>query len=201
MGTRFLFDCTIDRIEIEQDRVSHLSTSAGALDADAYVLALGVEAPRLARPIGIDLPIYPVKGYSATFPVGPGHRGPLIGGLLEDQAIAFSRLGDRLRVTSVVEIAGYDATYRAADFTRMIEAFRAVMPDAADYDQPEYWACLRPMTPTGQPVVGSSRYRNLYFNAGHGSLGWTMCCGTARLVADVINDREPAIPLDAMRPH
>ena len=201
IGTRFMFDCRIDRIDVGEGRVARLATSAGEFHADAYVLATGVEAPRLARPIGIDLPIYPVKGYSATFPVRPEHRGPLIGGLLEDQAIAFSRLGDRLRVTSVVEIAGYDTTYRAVDFERMIEEFRAVMPDAADYDHPEYWACLRPMTPTGQPVVGASRYENLYLNVGHGSMGWTMGCGTARLVADVINGREPGIPLEAMRVH
>lgn len=200
-GVELVFDCTVDRMVPDGDRIRCVTTSSGERDADIFVLASGVEAPRLARPVGIDLPIYPVKGYSVTFPAGSGHRAPVIGGVNIDRLMAFSRLGDRLRVTSTAEIAGYDSSYRPADFEHMIGVFSRFMPDAAEYDKPEYWACLRPMTPNGRPIVGPSRYRNLYLNVGHGNLGWTMACGTARLVADVINDRETEIPIDSLTLH
>ncbi|MBS1269501.1 MAG: D-amino acid dehydrogenase [Gammaproteobacteria bacterium] len=196
-GVRFVFDCAVDRLVVENNRVKCLSTASGERDADIYVLASGVEAPRLTRPIGIDLPIYPVKGYSVTFPVGQDHHAPSIGGVDEDRLIAFSRLGDRLRVTSTAEIAGYDVSYKPADFDHMIEVFSALMPDAADYGRPEYWSCLRPMTPNGRPFVGSSRYDNLYLNVGHGNMGWTMACGTARLLADAIDGKDAELPMQA----
>lgn len=197
-GVEFDFECTADRIVAGGNRIRCVETSSGERDADVFVLASGVEAPRLTRPIGFDLPIYPVKGYSVTFPVTAEHRAPAIGGVDEDRLIAFSRLGNRLRVTSTAEIAGYDASCRPVDFEHIIEAFSGFMPDAADYGRPEYWACLRPMTPRGRPFVGASPYENLYLNVGHGNLGWTMACGTARLVADVIDGRETDIPIDAL---
>ncbi len=200
-GVAFDFDCTVERLVTGGDRIRSVQTSSGGYEPDLVVLASGVEAPRLTRPIGIDLPIYPVKGYSATFPIGGEHRAPVIGGLDEDNLIAFSRLGDRLRVTSVAEIAGYDASCRPGDFEHMIGVFSRLLPDAADYGKPDYWACLRPMTPNGRPIVGPSRYANLYLNVGHGNMGWTMACGTARLVADVINGRETDIPMDALTLH
>lgn len=200
-GVEFVFDCTVDRLVAGGDRIRCVETSSGERDADVFVLASGVEAPRLTRPIGFDLPIYPVKGYSVTFPVGDSHRAPVIGGLDEDRLVAFSRLGDRLRVTSVAEIAGYDASYRPADFQHIIGTISGLLPDAADFGKPDYWACLRPMTPNGRPLVGRSRYRNLYLNAGHGNMGWTMACGTARLVADVIDGRDTDIPMDSLTRH
>lgn len=200
-GVAFEWGCAVERIVTEGDRATGIETSAGEVTGDVYVLASGVEAPRLARPVGLDLPIYPVKGYSLTFPVEAGHRCPVIGGLDEHNLMAFSRLGDRLRVTATAEIAGYDASHRPADFSRMIEAFSALLPEAADYRRPGYWACLRPMTPTGSPLVGRTRYRNLYLNVGHGNMGWTMCCGTARMLADIIEGRDTAIPAAAATIH
>lgn len=197
-GVEFVFDCGIERIVAERGRVRGLSTSSGDREGDIYVLASGVEAPRLVRPIGIDLPVYPVKGYSVTFPVGPDNRAPSIGGVDEDRLIAFSRLGDRLRVTSTAEIAGYDVSYRPSDFDHMIRELSGLMPDAARYDEPEYWSCLRPMTPNGRPVIGPTRYENLYLNTGHGNMGWTMACGTARLVADLIDGKSTDISVDAL---
>lgn len=193
-GVEFEFDCTVKRIVIEGNRIHRLETSGGERAGDVYVLASGVEAPRLARPIGLDLPIYPVKGYSLTFPIGPEHVCPVIGGLDEHNLIAFSRLGDRLRVTATAEITGYDTSYKHADFRRVTEAFSELLPEAADYTQPSYWSCLRPMSPTGSPIVGACRYENLFLNVGHGNMGWTMSCGTGRLVADIIDGREPELP-------
>jgi len=200
-GIDFVFDCEVDRIVAEGNRIRCLRTSLGEHGADCFVLASGVEAPRLTRPIGLDLPIYPVKGYSVTFPVAASHRTPVIGGVDESRLMAFSRLGDRLRLTASAEIAGYDTSYRPADFEHMIGTFSRFMPDAADYGKPEYWACLRPMTPNGRPILGRSRYENLYLNVGHGNMGWTMACGTARLVADVIDGRDTDIPMDALTLH
>lgn len=200
-GAAFQFDCTVDRIVVDDKRVVCLTTSNGDVTADAYVLASGVEAPWLTRRIGLDLPIYPVKGYSVTFPIHATHRCPAIGGLDEDRLIAFSRLGDRLRATSTAEIAGYDTSFQPRDFEHTIKVVKSLMPNAADYTRPEYWSCLRPMTPTGQPVVGACRYENLYLNVGHGNMGWTMACGTARLVADVINGNEPEITMQCMVLH
>lgn len=199
-GVEFVHDCEVQRIVADGDRIRGVHTAAGPRDAELLVLAAGVEAPRLARPIGLNLPIYPVKGYSLTFPIGPTHNAPQRGGLDGDQLMAFSRLGDQLRVTSTAEIAGYDSSFRPADFSPIIDAFSRLMPDAADYQAPEYWACLRPMTPNGLPIIGASRYRNLYLNVGHGNMGWTMACGSARLLVDVINGRESEIPTAALSP-
>lgn len=200
-GVDFAYDCTVERIVVEGDRARSVRTLRGEREADLVVLASGVEAPWLARPLGIDLPIYPVKGYSATFPIGPEHRAPTIGGVDEHRLMAYSRLGDRLRVTARAEITGYDTAYRPADFEPIIEAFSRFMPDAADYAKPEYWACLRPMTPNGLPIVGPTRYANLFLNVGHGNMGWTMACGTARLLADMIEGRDTDIPAEPLTLH
>lgn len=200
-GVEFIFNCAVEHIKTRASRIEGMVTSAGEQTSDSYVLACGAEAPRLTRPIGLNLPIYPVKGYSVTFPLAAEHLAPSIGGLDEDRVIAFSRLGDRLRVTSVAEIAGYDVSHRPADFAPMIREFSTLLPDAADYASPQYWSCLRPMTPNSLPILGPSPYRNLYLNVGHGNMGWTMACGTARLVADLIDGREPELPMAAMSLH
>lgn len=200
-GVEFVFDCPVERLLAEGGRIRCVRTAGGDREADAFVVASGSEAPRLTRPVGVKLPIYPVKGYSLTFPIGPGHRPPTIGGLDGDRLLAFSRLGDRLRLTATAEIAGYDDSCRPADFAPMIETFARLMPEAADYDKPGYWACLRPMSPNGRPVVGARGYPNLYINAGHGNLGWTMSCGTARLLADLMNGRDTEIPVEGPALH
>lgn len=200
-GVEFELGCTVKGINAASAGIVGLDTSSGERRGDVYVLASGVEAPWLTRPIGINLPIYPVKGYSATFPVGSSHQAPLIGGLDHDRLIAFSRLGDRLRVTSVAEVAGYDTSFSPADFETMTTAFSELLPRAADYGRPEYWSCLRPMTPWGSPIIGRTRYDNLFLNVGHGNMGWTMSCGTARLVTDIINNRDTDIPTDALTLH
>jgi len=197
-GVVFEPGCTVTGVNVARGRVASLDTKLGPRGGDVYVLAAGVEAPRLVRPLGIDPPVYPVKGYSATFPVADARQAPRTGGLDHDRLIAFSRLGDRLRVTSVAEIAGFDTSFEPADFAPMTAAVAELFPGAADYGRPSYWSCLRPMTPRGSPIIGATRCDNLFLNVGHGNLGWTMACGTARLVADIINKREPAIPVDAL---
>ncbi len=196
-GAEIRTSTAIERITVEGDRVKGVATSAGTVQGDAYVLALGCESPRLARPIGLNLPVYPVKGYALTIPVGNHRAPPRVGAIDEDNLVAVTPFGDRVRVTATAEIAGYDTSHRPADFAHMKNVMRGLYPDGADYERAEMWAGLRPMTPSNLPILGPSKVRNLFLNTGHGHIGWTMSHGTARITADLIGGREAAIPLAA----
>jgi D-amino-acid dehydrogenase len=189
---------TVTGIVTDGDAVARVATDKGEFAGDAYVLALGSYSPKLARAIGIRLPIYPVKGYSLTIPIGNRPHPPVIASVDEHNLVAISRFGDRLRVTATAEFAGYDKSHRPADFAFMKGVTQSLYPEGADYDRAEMWAGLRPMTPTNLPLLGRQRYRNLFINAGHGHMGWTMSHGTSRIVADLIGGRTPAIPLDGL---
>ena len=182
------------------DRIDGVVTNDGVLTADSYVLALGVGSPIVARTVGVSLPIYPAKGYSSTFPLRPGGLAPIIPGVDERWLVAWSRLGDRLRLTSTAEFAGYDWGWTPRDFNNILRFARDVFPEAVDFDRGEYRACLRPMTPDGPPILGLGRHRNLFFNSGHGHMGWTMACGTARIVADLMSGRMPELDLEGLTP-
>ena len=180
------------------DHIDGVITTRGTLHADNYVLALGVGAPVVARTAGISLPIYPAKGYSSTFPLKPGGLAPTVPGVDEKWLVGWSRLGDRLRLTSTAEFAGYDWGWTPRDFGNILRLARDLFPDAADYDRGQYRACLRPMTPDGPPILGLGRHRNLFLNCGHGHMGWTMACGTARIVADLMTGRMPELDLEGL---
>jgi len=182
------------------DRIEAAVTTQGAVTADNYVLALGVGAPIVARTAGVRLPIYPAKGYSSTFPLKPGGLAPTIPGVDEQWLVGWSRLGDQLRLTSTAEFAGYDWGWTPRDFNNILRLARDLFPDAADYEQGQYRACLRPMTPDGPPILGLGRHRNLFLNCGHGHMGWTMACGTARTVADLMTGRMPELDLEGLTP-
>ena len=194
LGTR------VTALRAEGDRVVGAVTDTGVLTADRYVLALGVDATAVARTIGVRLGVYPAKGYSSTFPLKGGGLAPTLPGVDERWLVGWSRLGDRLRLTSTAEFAGYGRGWTPRDFNNILRFARDVFPDAADYERGEYRACLRPMTPDGRPVVGTGRYRNLVLDAGHGHMGWTMAFGTARIVADVVAGRAPEIDPTGLAP-
>jgi D-amino-acid dehydrogenase len=194
LGTR------VTALRAEGDRVTAAVTDRGVLTADAYVLALGVGAPAVARTLGVRLAVYPAKGYSSTFPVRPGGLAPTMPGVDEQWLVGWSRQGDRLRLTSTAEFAGDDRRWTPRDFNNILRFARDVFPEAAEYDRGEFRACLRPMTPDGPPVLGLGRHRNLYFNAGHGHMGWTMAFGTARIVADLVAGRRPEHDLAGLAP-
>jgi D-amino-acid dehydrogenase len=181
-------------------RITGVATDRGVLAADAYVLALGVEAPVVARTAGLDLAVYPAKGYSSTFPLKAGGLAPTVPGVDEQWLVGWSRLGDRLRLTSTAEFCGYDRTWAPRDFNNIHRFAQDVFPDAADWERGEYRACLRPMTPDGRPILGRARHANLFLNAGHGHMGWTMAFGTARIVADQVAERTPAIDVEGLGP-
>jgi D-amino-acid dehydrogenase len=197
-GAEFRYGTAILGFETDGDRIAAVQTSQGDLRADLYVMCLGNDSPILARRLGVKLPIYPIKGYSLTIPVGNHGHPPTIGSVDEHNLVAISRFGDRMRVTATAEFAGYDTRHKPRDFDFMLGVAKDLYPDGADYDRALQWAGLRPMTPEGTPIIGPSRYRNLYFNTGQGHMGWTMSHGSARITADLIAGKTPAIPLDGM---
>jgi D-amino-acid dehydrogenase len=133
-----------------------------------------------------------------TLRVAAGHTAPTIGGVDEQNLLARARFGNRLRFTSTAELSGFDLTHRPSDFRGMLKAARELYPHGADFSRPVYWSGLRPMTSRGTPIIGKTRHRNLYFNLGHGHLGWTWSCGTARLLVDIIQGRVPDIDLEGL---
>ena len=195
-GVKFRYGVTIRGLNIEAGRVASVSTDQGPIEADAFVLAMGAETALLGRKVGLKLPIYPVKGYSMTVPIRSG--GPTLGGVDEDKLIAYSRLGDRLRLACRAEFAGYDRRHRPEDFRTLRAVGEELFDGCADFDQAEYWAGLRPMTPTSVPILGRAGYDNLYLDCGHGHVGWTMACGSGRFVADLIAGRKPEIDTDGL---
>jgi D-amino-acid dehydrogenase len=199
-GLAVMLGTRVGALEADGDRVRAVLTSRGRLTADAYVLALGVGAPLVARTIGVTLHVYPAKGYSSTFPIVDPGRAPTIPGVDEQWLVGWSRLGDRLRLTSTAEFAGHDRSWTPRDFNNILRFARDIFPHAADWDRGEYRACLRPMTPDGPPVVGYGRHRNLLFDVGHGHMGWTMACGTARIAADLLSGRRPELDLEGLAP-
>lgn len=198
MGVHLEFETTIQRLDVQGERIERIITDKDPVTADAYVLALGCDSPIMARQIGIRLPIYPVKGYSVTISVRPGDTAPTLGGVDEEHLLAYARMGDRLRLTAKAEFAGYDRSQRPEDFRHLLQVARDLFPTGGDYGAPRYWAGLRPMTPEGTPILGPTRYRNLFLNTGHGHMGWTMSCGSARIIADLIAGRTPDLSLEGL---
>lgn len=197
-NVEFAYSTVISGLETESDRVTRVATDKGPLAADAFVLSLGSNSPLIARRIGVRLPIYPVKGYSMTVPISDLRLGPRLGGVDEDKLVAYSRLGDRLRVASTAEFAGYDVSHRPEDFRSVLAVAGELFPGAFDPGQAEFWAGLRPMTPTSVPILGPARYRNFHLNVGHGHVGWTMAAGSGKFVADLLSGRKPEIAPDGL---
>ena len=194
-GADIRFATNVTTLSTDGDRVTGAMTDKGRIEGDAVVMALGCMSPALVRDLGVDLPVYPIKGYSVTLPTTGRNGVPRMGGVDEDNLLAYCPMGDRLRVTATAEFAGFDTSHTPADFRVMLGKARELFPDGADYSQPTYWAGLRPMTPEGTPILGRAKHRNLWFNTGHGHMGWTMACGTARITADLIAGRDAAIDL------
>ncbi len=190
---QFEWETHIQSIETEGQQISKIITDKGAFTADAVVLATGADSPLLSKRIGVKLPIYPVKGYSVTVPIRNSEAAPHAGIVDEDKLIAMSRLGNRLRVASTAEFTGYDRSYQPKDFEPIFKTAKELFPEGGDYEQPEYWVGLRPMTPSSVPILGRAHYTNFYLNVGHGHVGWTMSCGTGKFVADLVAGRTPEI--------
>jgi D-amino-acid dehydrogenase len=197
-GVTFAFDTTVERLLIEGDRLDGIATSRGVMRADAVVVALANDAPLVLRPTGIDLPIYPVKGYAVTFPIDRDDGAPRSSVMDEHSKVMITRLGRRIRAAGVAEVTGYDRSVVQRRCESVERIAKALFPAAADGGRGEYWAGLRPMTPDGPPYLGQSPITNLFLNVGHGSNGWTQACGCGRIVADIISGRQPEIDIEGL---
>jgi len=194
-GVKFEFGVSIESLSVRNGRIHSVRTKTADFGADTYVLALGSYSPLLARPLGIRLPIYPLKGYSVTMPV----RNPAAAWSvsLSDDAhkLVLSRLGDRLRVAGTAELNGYDTGLNTVRCEAIVRRVTQLFPDAGDASRAEFWTGLRPATPSNLPCLGATGIPNLFLNTGHGTLGWTLACGSGRIVADLVSGRRPGIEL------
>jgi D-amino-acid dehydrogenase len=193
LGVQFKFNTGIERLVADGSKVTGVVTNAGVLQADAYVAALGSWTPRLLRPLGFSVPVYPVKGYSITVPIVDAEAAPVSTVMDESYKVAITRLGDRIRVGGTAEISGYSNRLDAARRATLDHSLTDMFPRGGDLAKASFWSGLRPMTPDGPPVIGPTRYGNLHLNTGHGTLGWTMACGSARVLADLMSGRKPDI--------
>lgn len=197
-GVVFRPNTAIERVAREGGRVTGVVARDGmggeaTLVADAYVLALGSFSPLAARGLGLDLPVYPAKGYSASVAIADPARAPRVS-LTDDEAkIVVSRLGERLRIAGTAELSGYSTELNPIRCEALIRRMREMFPGAGDYDHAQFWAGLRPATPSNVPIVGRTRYPNLFVNTGHGTLGWTLACGSGRALADIMSGRTPEV--------
>jgi len=199
MGITVRLGCEVKALATEGDRVTGIETSAGRIAVDAAVAALGVIDPSLKKLLGADLPIYPVKGYSVTIPFSKPDAAPRYAGMDESKLVAYCPMGDRLRLTGGAEFAGYGSGHRPQDIARLVNLAEELFPGAIDSSRAEGRSCRRPMTPQSTPLFGTGRFRNLWFNAGLGHMGWTMAAGGARITADLIAGRTTGVPLDGLR--
>ncbi|ASY63235.1 D-amino acid dehydrogenase small subunit [Sinorhizobium sojae CCBAU 05684] len=192
LGVRFAYGTQIKGLRVEGSRVRGVATDGGWLNADAVVVALGSYSPLLLKPLGIKLPVYPVKGYSLTIPITDPSRAPESTVMDETYKIAITRLGDRIRVGGMAEISGYTNDLCGARRQTLEHSVTDLFP-GGDVRKASFWSGLRPMTPDGTPVIGPTRIAGLFLNTGHGTLGWTMSCGSARLISDLVSGRKPEI--------
>ena len=191
-GVTFNYGSIIRGLDVEGGRVTGVVTAHGRLQADAVVVALGSFSPLLVRPHGIRLPVYPVKGYSLTIPITDASRAPESTVMDETYKIAITRLGDRIRVGGMAEISGYTNDLGEPRRLTLQHSVTDLFP-GGDVSKASFWSGLRPMTPDGTPVIGPTKVAGLYLNTGHGTLGWTMSSGSARLVADLVSGKKPEI--------
>lgn len=185
-GVRFTFNTDVKKIVRDGSRVNSVVTSRGRKNADAYVVALGTGSASLLRPFGLRIPVYPVKGYSLTAQITNAAAAPASTVMDEAYKVAITRLGDRVRVGGTAELAGYDFKLRPSRRQALEHSVGSLFPGSCDLDRASFWCGLRPMTPDGPPLIGSTPIEGLYLNTGHGTLGWTMACGSGRLLADIV---------------
>ncbi|WP_312797455.1 D-amino acid dehydrogenase [Tianweitania sp.] len=193
LGVRFSYGTTIKGLDVEAGGMRGVVTEQGArIAADAVVVALGSYSPKMVQPLGVKLPVYPVKGYSLTIPITDASRAPESTVMDETYKIAITRLGDRIRVGGMAEISGYTNDLGQARRSTLEHSVTELFP-GGDVSKASFWSGLRPMTPDGTPVIGPTRIAGLYLNTGHGTLGWTMSTGSARVISDLVSGRKPEI--------
>ena len=197
-GVEFRYETTIKTIGRTDGRIDFVETDKGRIRGDAFLLCVGSYTPFFTRALGFGIPVYPVKGYSTTVPVGGANRAPTMSVTDESRKVVVTRLGDRLRAAGTAEIAGYDLRMNDIRGKAVLATVKELYPNGGDMERAEFWCGLRPMTPDGPPILGRTPYANLYLNVGHGTLGWTMACGSGHVLADIVSGKSPAIELDGL---
>ncbi len=201
-GVDFQFNTTVTRLLTEGSGTSAKITGVEVIDgagrhkvlhADAFIMAMGSFSQPLLKPLGINLMIYPGKGYSATYDITNPGAAPTISLTDDGYKLVVSRFGNRLRVAGTCEINGYSRELNTARCAAITRRTRELFPDACNYDTPTYWAGLRPLTPSNVPYIGKTKYNNLFLNTGHGTLGWTMGAGSGRAIAEIVSGRLPEV--------
>ena len=199
LGVRFLYNCSIDGLMSQGDAVTGAVVDGEPMAADLVVVALGSWSTQLVKPFlrGMsNLPVYPLKGFSITVPLTDASRGPVSTVLDETYKVALTRFDDRIRVGGMAQIVGYDRSLDPAKRRTLEHVVTDLFPGAGDVSQASFWTGLRPMTPDGTPIVGPTQVRGLWLNTGHGTLGWTMACGSGKLLSDLVSGKSPAIRAD-----
>ncbi|CAM4086494.1 D-amino acid dehydrogenase [Roseateles saccharophilus] len=198
LGVNLRFGTGIQKLLVDNGRISGVRLANGeVLKADRVVLALGSYSRELLAPLGLKVPVYPLKGYSLTIPLVDESRAPVSTVLDETYKIAITRFNDRIRVGGMAELGGFDLRLNP----RRRETLEMVVSDlfpGGDLPQAQFWTGLRPMTPDGTPIIGATSVQGLYLNTGHGTLGWTMACGSGQLLADLVTGRKPGIRTDGL---
>lgn len=197
-GVEFRFGAAVEQLEHSGSRITGARIDGKTEQADRYVVALGSYTPRLLAPLGIRLPVYPLKGYSLTLPITDPAMAPVSTVLDENYKVAVTRFDARIRVGGMAEVCGFDLSMPARRRATLEKVVTALYPRGGDLARGQFWAGLRPATPDGTPVVGGTDFRNLYLNTGHGTLGWTMACGSGRYLADVMVGAAPAISSEGL---
>ncbi|MCW9032685.1 MAG: D-amino acid dehydrogenase [Rhodospirillales bacterium] len=197
-GVNFNLGTLIQQLEFSDGKITAVITDKGRFEADKFVVCMGSYSPLLVKPLGLKLPIYPAKGYSVTIPVS-SHKGAPEVSLTDDEyKLVYSRLGERLRVAGTAEFAGYNTEINNNRARNILELAMGMFPDCGEADKAEFWAGLRPKTPDSVPIIAGPIFKNLYLNTGHGTLGWTMSCGSGQILADLINNKKPEISLEGL---
>jgi D-amino-acid dehydrogenase len=195
LGVTFRYNVAIDRLAVSGNTITGVHCGDELVKGDAYVVAMGAHSTTLLKNI-VDIPVYPMKGYSITVPITDAAKAPVSTILDETYKIAVTRFEDRIRVGGMAELAGFDLRLNPRRRATLEMVVNDLFPGAGDTAQASFWTGLRPMTPDGTPIVGRTGLGNLFLNTGHGTLGWTMSCGSAQMLADLMSAKRPAIPFD-----
>ena len=193
---KFEFDTQVTGLARGAGSITEVETNRHPIEADRYVVTLGAQSVFLLRPIGIDAPIYPLKGYSLTLPIAGEKAAPAVSITDHKRKVVYARLGDELRVAGMADITNYRADLDSSRIAVLVRQIKHTFPGSADFNQVKPWCGLRPATPKGTPVLGRTRYSNLLLNIGHGALGFTLACGCGKIMADLASGKEPEISLD-----
>ena len=197
-GVQFLMSHTVTALREVAGAIDHVEATDSEgrfqrLRADAYVLAMGSLSPLIAKPLGIELPIYPAKGYSVTMPVKDARMAHQVSLTDDEYKLVFSRLGDRLRIAGTAELNGYDRDLNRVRCEAIVRRVEELFPGAGDTERAQFWTGLRPATPSNVPLIGRSKVKNLFLITGHGTLGWTHACGSGKSIARIVSGLQPEV--------